>query len=51
MVGLVPPPGMAPGLVQAQLEAKRREVDEARKRLEDLLQAQQQLERLLLPDN
>lgn len=42
---------MSADLVQAQLEAKRREVEEARKRLDHLLQAQQQLERLLLPDN
>lgn len=46
------------GHVQEQLEAKRLEVLEARKRLqaeakrlEDLLEAQQQLERMLLQDN
>ena len=50
-MGIPAPVGLAPEMVQAQLEAKRREVDEARRRLEDLLQAQQQLERLLLPDN
>jgi len=48
---LAPRASLAPELVQAQLAMKRREVDEARRRLEDLLQAQQQLERLLLPEN
>ncbi|KAL1511478.1 hypothetical protein AB1Y20_006276 [Prymnesium parvum] len=46
-----PASSIAPEEVQARLEAKRREVDEARRRLDDLLQAQLQLEKLLLPEN